>query len=213
MRVRELGVLARSAVAHLRTRRARPQFAEDLAALTTHPDWLEMLRHNPIRAEHEYRWYFASRFPGTRLEMLTATTSAASGGIRFGTPGQGADRPPLLPVMPMNANPCLGIVDWGIGGVGLVRALDRAGTRAAGAVLVGRRRHPLRPDGNRRAGRPPHHGGRRHSPSGEPPRWCWRATRPARWSDGLARRRFRWRESSTTGWPPFPKSSPDRSAW
>ncbi|MDT5349447.1 MAG: hypothetical protein QOH91_2734 [Mycobacterium sp.] len=76
VRVRELGVLARSAVAHLRTRRARPQFAKDLAALTTHPDWLKMLRHNPIRAEHEYRWYFASRFPNTRLETLTATTSA-----------------------------------------------------------------------------------------------------------------------------------------
>jgi hypothetical protein len=34
-----------------------------------------MLRHNPIRAEHEYRWYFASRLPGTRVDMLTATTS------------------------------------------------------------------------------------------------------------------------------------------
>jgi ubiquinone/menaquinone biosynthesis C-methylase UbiE len=75
VRVRELGVLARSAIAHLRTRRARPQFAKALTALTTHPDWLEMLRHNPIRAEHEYRWYFASRFPGTRLETLTATMS------------------------------------------------------------------------------------------------------------------------------------------
>jgi ubiquinone/menaquinone biosynthesis C-methylase UbiE len=73
LRVRELGVLARSAVAHLRTRRTRPQFAADLAALTTYPDWRDMLRHNPIRAEHEYRWYFASRFPGRRLDMLTAT--------------------------------------------------------------------------------------------------------------------------------------------
>jgi ubiquinone/menaquinone biosynthesis C-methylase UbiE len=73
VRIRELGVLTRSAVAHMRTRRARPQYAADLAALTTHPDWLDMLRHNPIRAEHEYRWYFASRFPGTRLELLTAT--------------------------------------------------------------------------------------------------------------------------------------------
>jgi ubiquinone/menaquinone biosynthesis C-methylase UbiE/predicted metal-dependent enzyme (double-stranded beta helix superfamily) len=73
VRMREVRVLARSAVAHLRTRRTRPQFAADLAALTTHPDWRDMLRHNPIRAEHEYRWYFASRFPGTRLDMLTTT--------------------------------------------------------------------------------------------------------------------------------------------
>jgi ubiquinone/menaquinone biosynthesis C-methylase UbiE/predicted metal-dependent enzyme (double-stranded beta helix superfamily) len=76
VRIRELPVLARSAVAHLRTRRARPQFAHDLATLTEHPDWVNMLRHNPIRAEHEYRWYFGSRFPGTKLETLTATMSA-----------------------------------------------------------------------------------------------------------------------------------------
>jgi ubiquinone/menaquinone biosynthesis C-methylase UbiE len=75
IRLRELGVLAQSAIAHVRTRRARPQFASALTELTTHPDWLEMLRHNPIRAEHEYQWYFGSRFPGTRLETLTATTS------------------------------------------------------------------------------------------------------------------------------------------
>ncbi|WP_135457732.1 methyltransferase domain-containing protein [Mycobacterium sp. DL99] len=75
VRVRELPVLARSALAHVRTRRARPQFAADLTALTSHPAWREMLRHNPIRAEHEYRWYLASRFPGTQLRLLTATQS------------------------------------------------------------------------------------------------------------------------------------------
>lgn len=75
VRIRELGVLARSTVTYLQTRRTRPQFAADLAALTTHPDWLKMLVHNPIRAEHEYRWYLASRFPGTRLDLLTATST------------------------------------------------------------------------------------------------------------------------------------------
>ncbi|CAM2763347.1 hypothetical protein BST27_00450 [Mycobacterium intermedium] len=75
-RLRELPVLTRSAVAHLRTRRARPEFVRDLAALTRHPEWLNMLQHNPIRAEHEYRWYFGSRFPGTQPQTLTATMSA-----------------------------------------------------------------------------------------------------------------------------------------
>ncbi|WP_166906150.1 methyltransferase domain-containing protein [Mycobacterium sp. DL440] len=75
IRARELPVLARSAFEHVRTRRGRPQFAADLTALTAHPAWREMLRHNPIRAEHEYRWYFASRFPGTRLRLLSATPS------------------------------------------------------------------------------------------------------------------------------------------
>ncbi|NOR03214.1 methyltransferase domain-containing protein [Mycolicibacterium fortuitum] len=75
IRVRELPVLVRSALEHVRTRRTRPQFAADLTALTSHPAWREMLRHNPIRAEHECRWYFASRFPGTQLRLLTATPS------------------------------------------------------------------------------------------------------------------------------------------
>lgn len=75
IRLRELPVLARSALEHVRTRRARPRFAADLTALTTSPAWREMLRHNPIRAEHEYRWYFGSRFPGSRLKLLTATLS------------------------------------------------------------------------------------------------------------------------------------------
>ncbi|WP_454232204.1 class I SAM-dependent methyltransferase [Mycolicibacterium fortuitum] len=75
IRVRELPVLVRSALEHVRTRRARPQFAADLTALTSHPAWREMLRHNPIRAEHEHRWYFASRFPGAQLRLLTATPS------------------------------------------------------------------------------------------------------------------------------------------
>jgi ubiquinone/menaquinone biosynthesis C-methylase UbiE len=76
VRVREFGVLARSALAHLWSRRSHPQFAKDLAALTSHPDWQEMLRHNPIRAEHEYRWYFESRFPGAGLKTLTTTMAA-----------------------------------------------------------------------------------------------------------------------------------------
>ena len=76
VRVREFRVLARSALAHLRTRRSHPQFAKDLTALTSHPDWREMLRHNPIRAEHEYRWYFESRFPGARLKTLTTSMAA-----------------------------------------------------------------------------------------------------------------------------------------
>ncbi|MFV8320935.1 methyltransferase domain-containing protein [Mycobacterium sp. 23] len=76
VRIRELPVLTRSAVAHLRGRRRRPQFAHDLATLTNHPEWRNMLQHNPIRAEHEYRWYFGSRFPDRDLQILTTTRSA-----------------------------------------------------------------------------------------------------------------------------------------
>lgn len=71
LRVREAPVLARSWVSHLTMSRRHPRFARDLQALTSHPDWKAMVRRNPIRAEHEYRWYLESRFPPSRLELLT----------------------------------------------------------------------------------------------------------------------------------------------
>jgi len=49
---------------HLAFRRALRRLVRDRR-------WAAMLRHNPIRAEHEYRWYFESRFPGRRLQTLT----------------------------------------------------------------------------------------------------------------------------------------------
>ncbi|CAN5744516.1 hypothetical protein BH10ACT1_BH10ACT1_20830 [soil metagenome] len=73
--LRDLPLLGRSTLTHLRMPKRHPQFARDLAALTSHPDWKAMVRHNPIRAEHEYRWYLESRFPGARLEVLTVTTN------------------------------------------------------------------------------------------------------------------------------------------
>lgn len=97
VRARELRVLARSALAHLRTRRKRPRFAAELAALTQHPEWRKMLKHNPIRAEHEYRWYFGSRFPNTRLETLTATTSVRVVAFDSGPLAKGQTAPLSFP--------------------------------------------------------------------------------------------------------------------
>jgi ubiquinone/menaquinone biosynthesis C-methylase UbiE len=71
--LRDTRRLAKAAFAHRRTSRRHPQFVANLRALTSHPEWQDMLQHNPIRAEHEYRWYLQSRFPGARLETLTAT--------------------------------------------------------------------------------------------------------------------------------------------
>ena len=47
-----------------------PGFSEALDRLVSHPDWERMLRSHPIRADHELRWTFASRFPGCRVETL-----------------------------------------------------------------------------------------------------------------------------------------------
>ena len=44
-----------------------------LRDLVAQPAWKEMVATNPIRAEHEYRWYLESRFPGGKLETLDVT--------------------------------------------------------------------------------------------------------------------------------------------
>jgi ubiquinone/menaquinone biosynthesis C-methylase UbiE len=47
-----------------------PQFSKALRELVTHPDWKKMLHYNPIRAEHEMKWYLESRFPGREIEKI-----------------------------------------------------------------------------------------------------------------------------------------------
>jgi ubiquinone/menaquinone biosynthesis C-methylase UbiE len=73
---KELPQLALSAVytarGYVRNRRFRPA----LQRLVRDPRWAKMLQYNPIRAEHEYRWYFESRFPGRKLEVLTVALSS-----------------------------------------------------------------------------------------------------------------------------------------
>jgi ubiquinone/menaquinone biosynthesis C-methylase UbiE len=45
-------------------------FKANLHRLVTHPAWKKMLEYNPIRSEHEMKWYLESRFPGRRVEIL-----------------------------------------------------------------------------------------------------------------------------------------------
>ena len=75
VRARDLPLLVSSTITHLRMPRRHPQFDRDLHALTSDPDWKTMLDYNPIRAEWEYRGFLESRFPGHRIEVLTATRS------------------------------------------------------------------------------------------------------------------------------------------
>lgn len=97
VRARELALLARSTVTHLRMPRRHPRFARDLATLTSHPDWKAMVRHNPIRAEHEYRWYLESRFPAGRLEVLTVTAHQRVVAFDSGSLAEGTTEPLSYP--------------------------------------------------------------------------------------------------------------------
>jgi ubiquinone/menaquinone biosynthesis C-methylase UbiE len=45
-------------------------FNANLKKLVSHPDWKKMLEYNPIRSEHEMKWYIESRFPGQKMEIL-----------------------------------------------------------------------------------------------------------------------------------------------
>ena len=62
---------------HLRSRlRGDRLYQRRLKALVGDPAWREMLRHNPMRAEHEYLWYLQSRFPGQAVDFLNIGTTA-----------------------------------------------------------------------------------------------------------------------------------------
>lgn len=57
----------------LRARLAQKKNAEydrNLQRLVSHPNWRKMLEYNPIRSEHEMKWYLESRFPGQKVEIL-----------------------------------------------------------------------------------------------------------------------------------------------
>jgi ubiquinone/menaquinone biosynthesis C-methylase UbiE len=64
--------LARAFLGRLRRR----EFGRRLRRLVTDPRWRTMLRYNPIRAEHEMKWYLESRFPGRRVETLNLGRNA-----------------------------------------------------------------------------------------------------------------------------------------
>lgn len=50
--------------------RSVPEFHSALSRLVSHPDWKKMVEYNPIRSEHEMKWYLESRFPGQKMETL-----------------------------------------------------------------------------------------------------------------------------------------------
>ena len=45
-------------------------YDRNLQRLVSHPEWKRMLEYNPIRSEHEMKWYLESRFPGRKMEIL-----------------------------------------------------------------------------------------------------------------------------------------------
>ena len=50
--------------------KSNPEFNGNLRRLVTDPNWKKMLEFNPMRSEHEMKWYLESRFPGRKMEIL-----------------------------------------------------------------------------------------------------------------------------------------------
>jgi SAM-dependent methyltransferase len=68
--VKEYPRLLKDKLRTLRNQKANSRFDAALKRLVAHPDWKKMVEYNPIRSEHEMKWYLESRFPGQKIEVL-----------------------------------------------------------------------------------------------------------------------------------------------
>ena len=67
---KEYPALLNSKVNHFLQRFTNPVFYKNLKTLTSDPGWKSMLKYNPIRSEHEMKWYLESRFPGKKVDKI-----------------------------------------------------------------------------------------------------------------------------------------------
>jgi ubiquinone/menaquinone biosynthesis C-methylase UbiE len=70
VKIREFPNLIRSKAKQILQHRFNPAWKEPLLLLSKDPRWAQMLALNPIRSDHEMRWYLESRFKDRRVEML-----------------------------------------------------------------------------------------------------------------------------------------------
>ena len=71
--------------------RGNKKFDAALKRLVSHPDWKKMVEFNPIRSEHEMKWYLESRFPGQKMEILNMAWHSRIVAFDSGTVENGID--------------------------------------------------------------------------------------------------------------------------
>jgi ubiquinone/menaquinone biosynthesis C-methylase UbiE len=69
-RVKEYPRLLGDKLRTMKNQKVNANFDAALKRLVSHPDWKKMVEYNPIRSEHEMKWYLESRFPGHKMEIL-----------------------------------------------------------------------------------------------------------------------------------------------
>lgn len=70
VRVHEWPMFLWGKVQHYLNRYRYPEFHNNLQKMVKHPAWQKMLQHNPIRSQHEMKWYLESRFPGRKVKRI-----------------------------------------------------------------------------------------------------------------------------------------------
>ena len=70
VKLREWPSLLKGKLLHYINRFKNREFHHNLNRLVTNPGWAHMLKYNPIRSQHEMKWYLESRFPGKKVEII-----------------------------------------------------------------------------------------------------------------------------------------------
>ena len=87
----EYAQLVRDKIRTILHQKTNATFSENLRRLVDHPDWKMMLKYNPIRSEHEMKWYLESRFPGRKMELLNLGWNARIVAFDSGPVEQGVE--------------------------------------------------------------------------------------------------------------------------
>lgn len=70
VKIHEWPKLSVSKLKHYVQRWQNPKYYHALSKMVQSPAWKDMLKYNPIRAEHEYKWYLMSRFPKAKYGCI-----------------------------------------------------------------------------------------------------------------------------------------------
>lgn len=76
VKLSEYWKLLEGKIKHYRHRKKFPEYYRALSKLVSHPKWKEMLKYNPIRSEHEMKWFLQSRFPSGKIEIINVGWNA-----------------------------------------------------------------------------------------------------------------------------------------
>lgn len=71
-------------IRHVTQRLVNRQYHRSLSRMVRDVRWQKMLKYNPIRAEHELRWYLESRLPGRKVEIINVGWSSRIMAFRSG---------------------------------------------------------------------------------------------------------------------------------